>query len=205
MEFRSLLRFQYAVSLVEEAVVLLAPLRTPDFSFHVPRIQNLDYEILAVIVYTLGCIFQTDMDSGERFERTCQMLNKVLEQQVDGPVELTLDKSESEELVSALEYYRETVNPSSGDVLIRTEYICPECASTETFQAQDGQVSKEAEYSGVGVKVVKVDGIAQCSSCKMQIDLIRFKTVKLDGFDEDAFQELYRDEYQKKERVEKLQ
>ena len=145
------------------------------------------------------------MDAEERFERVCRLMNKVVEQQGDDPVELSLDESEAEELVSALEYYRETVDPSSGDVLIRTEYICPGCGSTERFRAQDGQVSKEAEHREVGVEVVKVDGIAQCSSCKMQIDLTQFEAVKLDGFDEDAWQELYRQEYRDKERVDKLQ
>ena len=145
------------------------------------------------------------MDTEECFERVCRLMNKVVEQQGDDPVELSLDESEAEELVSALECYREAVDPSSGDVLIRTEYICPGCGSTEKFRAQDGQVSKEAEHREVSVEVVKVDGIAQCSSCKMQIDLTQFKAVKLDGFDEDAWQELYREQYRDKERVEKLQ
>jgi len=145
-----------------------------------------------------------EMDAEERFERACRLMNKVLEQQGDDPAELSLGESEIEELVSALEYYREVVDPSSGDILIRTEYVCPGCGSTEKFRAQDAQVSKEAKHPEVGVEVVKVDGIAQCSSCKMQTDLNQFKAVKLDGFDEDPWQELYEKEYRGREEVEKL-
>lgn len=149
--------------------------------------------------------FQVEMDKEEWFETVCRLMNKVVEQRENDVVELRLEEDEMGHLLAALEYYRGAVDPSSGDVLIGTEYVCPGCGSKEEFRAQDGQVSKEAEHPEVGVEVVRIHGIAQCSSCKLQTDLNQFRAVKLDSFDEDAWEDLYEEEYRQQEKVEKLQ
>lgn len=70
------------------------------------------------------------MNKAERFETVCRLMNKVLEQRDSGSGKIKLTEAEVAELVTALEYYRKAVNPSSGDILIRTEYSCPECGNT---------------------------------------------------------------------------
>lgn len=132
-------------------------------------------------------------------------MNKVLERRRNGPGEIRVDEDEVAELVTALEYYREAVDPSSGDILIRTEYRCPECDSSCEFRAQNGQVSLEAEHPDIGVEVMRVHGIAQCSDCKRQVKLHQFEAVQLDGFDEVAWEALYEETYREQEVVETLQ
>lgn len=148
---------------------------------------------------------QIEMDKEQWFETVCRLMNKILEQREDDLVEIRLEENEMEHLLAALEYYRGAVDPSSGDVLIGTEYVCPECGSKEMFRAQDGQVSTEAKHPEIGVEVVQIDGIAQCSECKFQVYLNQFKRVKLDGFDEGAWEDQFEEQYQRREVVEKLQ
>jgi hypothetical protein len=145
------------------------------------------------------------MATEQRFERVCRLVNKVLEQRDKGRGALSLEADEVAELLSALRYYRSAVDPSSGDVLIRTTYACPECGSNETFRAQDGQVSMEQDHPDLGLEVVRVHGIAQCSNCMFQVDLTEFEPVGSDEFDEDSWKELYEEAYRERERVETLQ
>jgi hypothetical protein len=145
------------------------------------------------------------MVRAERFETVCRLLNKVLELRGNSPGSIRVDENEVAELVPALEYYREAVDPSSGDILIRTEYRCPECGTRCEFRAQDGQVSLEENHPEIGVEVVKVNGIGQCGECKLQLDLTQFEAVQLAGFDEAAWKTLYEKEYKGREVVEKLQ
>lgn len=144
------------------------------------------------------------MDDGERFATVCRVLNRVLKQRETDSIELQLDKQEAAELVRALVYYRGAVDPSSGDVIIGTEYSCPECGSNEIFRAQDRNVSLEAEHPDIGVEVFRVQGIAQCSECTFQVDLNQFSVIQLDEFDEDAWKDRYEAEYQGREYVEIL-
>lgn len=167
-----------------------------------------------IIVNTAACTFltamgeqdvQNKMDKEEWFNTVCRLMNKILEQREDEQVEIRVEGGELKHLLAALEYYRGAVNPSSGDVLIGTEYVCPGCGSKEVFRAQEGQVSTEEKHPAVGVEVVQVDGIAQCSECKLQVNLNQFERVKLDGFNENAWEDLFEEQYQEKEVVEKLQ
>ncbi|WP_324665873.1 hypothetical protein [Haloarcula sediminis] len=145
------------------------------------------------------------MATEQRFERVCRLMNKVLEQRDESGGGLRLEADEVAELLSALRYYRSTVDPSSGDVLIGTTYTCPECGSNETFRAQDSQVSIEQAHPDIGLEVVRVHGIAQCSSCMFQVDLKQFEPVRSGEFDEDSWSELYKEAYRERERVETLQ
>lgn len=148
---------------------------------------------------------QIEMEKEEWFETTCRLMNKLVMQKQDDLVEFKLEEDEKEQLLAALEYYRGAVNPSSGDILVGTEFVCPGCGSEEEFRAQDGQVSMEAEHPEVGVEVARVHGIAQCSSCNLQVDLNQFRAMKLDDFDEDAWEDLYQEKYRGREKVEKLE
>lgn len=143
------------------------------------------------------------MESGERFERACQLLNKVLDQRRSECFQLELDDREANELISALEYYRETIDPGSGDVLARVEYRCPHCNSLEAFRGQERNVSMEAEHDGL--EVLRVKGISQCSSCSIQVDLRKFRGIKLQDYSEERWNRLYEEEYQDREKVEKLE
>lgn len=134
-----------------------------------------------------------------RFETLCRALNKVLKRQGDERVELTLEAPEADELVAALTYYREIVDPHSGDVLIGTEYTCPACGHTAEFRAQSEQVTREADHEEIGVEVFRVYGIAQCAECLTQTELKQFTKVALDGFDETAWSNLYTSTYQERE------
>lgn len=167
-----------------------------------------------IIVNTAACTFltamgeqdvQNKMDKEEWFNTVCRLLNKILEQREDDQVEIRVEGDEMKHLLAALEYYRGAVNPSSGDVLIGTEYVCPGCGSKEVFRAQDDQVSTEAKHPDIGVEVVQVDGLAQCSECKLQVNLNQFERVKLDGFNKNAWEDLFDEQCQEKEFVEKLQ
>jgi predicted RNA-binding Zn-ribbon protein involved in translation (DUF1610 family) len=145
------------------------------------------------------------MNKAERFETVCRLMNKVLEQRDSGSGKIKVTEAEVAELVTALEYYRKTVNPSSGDILMRTEYSCPECGNTGEFRAQKGQVSLEAAYPEIGVEVMQVLGVAHCRDCKLQVNLNQFKPIQLDGFDEAAWETLYEEKYRDREVVAKLQ
>ena len=144
------------------------------------------------------------MYNEERFETLCRVLNKVLDRQGDGTVELTVDAAEAEELVAALSHYREIVDPHSGDVLIGTEYTCPACGHTAEFRAQNDQVSKEAVHEEIGVEEISVHGIAQCGDCLTQTELNQFTKVALDGFDPSAWTDLYASAYRDRETIEIL-
>lgn len=144
------------------------------------------------------------MDDGERFVTVCRVMNKVLNQRGDDSIALQLAEQEATALVSALEYYREAVDPSSGDVIVGAEYKCPECGSNEMFRAQDRHVSTEGEHTDVGVEVFRVQGIAQCSDCKLQVELNQFSAIQLDGFNEEAWEALYEAEYREQEHAQRL-
>lgn len=145
------------------------------------------------------------MDRAARFVTVCRLMNKVLEHRGNTPSEIRVTEDEIDQLVPALEYFRDAMDPSSGDILFRTEYSCPECGSDGEFRAQDGQVSLEEKHPEVGVEVVAVHGIAQCRECKYQLSLTQFEAVQLAGFDEAAWEALYEEQYKAREVVEKLQ
>ncbi|KPN28898.1 hypothetical protein SY89_03512 [Halolamina pelagica] len=145
------------------------------------------------------------MDRAERFVTVCRLMNKVLEQRGNTPGEIRITEDEIDQLVLALEYFRDAMDPSSGDILTRTEFRCPECGTKNEFRAQDGQVSLVENHPEVGVEVVKVHGIAQCSECKRQLKLTQFEPVQLAGFDEAAWNALYEQEYKARAVVTKLQ
>ncbi len=131
-------------------------------------------------------------------------MNKVVEQKNDDPIELRIAENELDHLMAALEYYRQTVDPSSGDVLIATEYTCPGCGSDETFRAQEGDVSRIADHPDVGIEVFAVDGIAQCTECALQVVVTQFEPVGSNGFDEAAWEDLYEQQYRSREVVERV-
>jgi hypothetical protein len=145
------------------------------------------------------------MDTREtRFETVCRLLNKVLEDRTNTPTEFALEKDEVDILVAALSYYRETIDPNSGDVIATAEFRCPSCGSCEEFRGQDNQVSNENTHLAVGVEVIKVHGIAQCNECKTQIRVAQFQPIKLDGFDQKGWEDLYLEKYQEHEQAVKL-
>jgi len=145
------------------------------------------------------------MDAREaRFETVCRLMNKVLEARGAPPNKLKLEDSEVDALFDALEYYRGAVDPSSGDVIILPEFRCPSCGSCEEFRAQDRQVSVARKHVEIGAEVIRVHGIAQCTECKSQVRLNKFEPVELDGFDQDDWEGLYKEEYQGRETVEKI-
>jgi DNA-directed RNA polymerase subunit RPC12/RpoP len=144
------------------------------------------------------------MDTARQFETVCQLLNRVLERQGDPPVELRLRAEETEQLIAALEYYRQAVDPSSGDVLVGSEYRCPECGSSEVFRAQDEHVSIAEERPDIGVTMFQIDAIAQCSQCTRQVALTQFRPAEEEGSAEGAGVDLYEKEYRPREVVEKL-
>lgn len=147
-----------------------------------------------------------DMDTEDtRFETVCRLINKMLEQRARNSNEFVYEEDEVEELLSALEYYREAVDSSSGDIIIKTEYRCPCCGSDEDFRAQDGQVSVVEKRPEIGVEIARVHGITQCSECKFQIKLKQFKPLKLDGFNANVWENLYEKKYREREEVAKLQ
>lgn len=145
------------------------------------------------------------MNKAERFETVCRLMNKVLEQRDSGSGKIKVTEAEVAELVTALEYYRKAVNTSSGDILMRTEYSCPECGNTGDFRAQKGPVSLEAAYPEIGVAVMRVHGVAHCRDCKLQVNLNQFKPIQLDDFDEAVWETLYEEKYRDREVVSKLQ
>lgn len=145
------------------------------------------------------------MDRDDAFTTVCHMLNKVLEHQNGERAALTFTENETKHLVAALDYYRSTVDRSSGDVLIRTEYTCPKCASHQTFRAQERHVTNEAEHDDIGVQVRRVSGIAQCGECMVQVRLNQFEAIQLDGFDEAAWDDLFETEYRRREVVTEFQ
>ncbi len=87
------------------------------------------------------------MDTEDRFEEACRLMNTILTQRGEHRIVLDLEEDEVDALISALKYYRDALDPSSGDVLIRIEYSCPECSSNEEFRAQDTQVSMAEVHS----------------------------------------------------------
>lgn len=146
------------------------------------------------------------MDSREaRFETVCRLLNEMLEARTNTPATLEVDEDEIDALVAALGYYRETIDPSSGDVITKAEFRCPSCGNCAEFRGQDDQVSTEQTHSSVGVEVINIHGIAQCDECQMQLRVTRFQPIKLDGFDENEWNDLYEEAYQRRENVVKVE
>jgi len=143
-----------------------------------------------------------------RFEAVCRLMNNVLETRGEALGKLKFEDAEVDLLIAAVEYYRNTVDPSSGDVIILSEFPCPSCGSCEKFRAQERQVSEERKHPEIGVEVIRVHGIAQCTECKCQVRLNQFEPVKLDGSDredwKDDWKDLYNTQYQNQETVEKL-
>jgi len=148
---------------------------------------------------------QIDLEKEDWFETVCGLMNRILAQETDDLVELQLTDEELEHLMAALAYYREAVDPSSGDVLIATEYRCPRCGSNNVFRAQTNDVATEAEHTAIGVEVFRVDGIAQCSECQLQVDLVQFEPAELENFDENAWDEIYDEAYRGREVIERYQ
>lgn len=144
------------------------------------------------------------MYDDEPFETLCRVLNKAIESQRDDTAEIELTSAEMDELVSALAHYRKVVDPHSGDVVLSTEYTCPVCGNTAEFRAHDEQVSTEATNSSIGVEVVRIHGIAECPNCLTQTLLTQFEGVKIDGYDESAWNELYTEAYQHREQAERI-
>ncbi len=58
---------------------------------------------------------QIDLEKEDWFETVCGLMNRILAQETDDLVELQLTDEELEHLMAALAYYREAVDPSSGD------------------------------------------------------------------------------------------
>ena len=143
---------------------------------------------------------EIDMDQAEEFRRACRLHDTVLAQQEDGPVEFGIDSADRSTLLAALEYYRLKINPSSGDVLIRTEFDCPACGQTEGFRAQSGHVT-EIPHPEQGFEVWKIDGITQCDTCGFHSDVVQFEPVGLDSTDETAWTQLYERTYRTQEQV----
>lgn len=140
------------------------------------------------------------MDQAEEFRRACRLHDTVLSQQEDDPVEFALDSADRSTLLAALEYYRLKINPSSGDVLIRTEFDCPECGHTEGFRAQSDQVTK-IPHPEQGFEVWKIHGITQCDTCGFHSDVVQFESVGLDSTDETAWTQLYERTYRTQEQI----
>lgn len=133
------------------------------------------------------------MDGAERFETVCRFLNKLLEQRGNSPGEIAVDEDELSQLVPVLEYYRDAVEFGSGDILFRTEYRCPGRGTTSEFRARKGQVSLTEMYPEIGVEIIRAHGIGQCSECKIKLSLNQFEAVRSVGFDETAWEALYKE------------
>ncbi len=73
------------------------------------------------------------------------------------------------------------------------------------FRAQTNDVATEAEHTAIGVEVFRVDGIAQCSECQLQVDLVQFEPAELENFDENAWDEIYDEAYRGREVIERYQ
>ncbi|WP_017344639.1 hypothetical protein [Halorubrum sp. T3] len=144
------------------------------------------------------------MNDDERYETLCRVFNEVLADGEDGPIEIELSADEREVLASALAYHREITAPYSGDAVGRTEYRCPGCGSEAEFRARDEQVEVEAEHPDIGVEVRRYHGIAQCRACHVLTELTRFEAIRADGFDEDAWEELYEATYRHRERAKRV-
>lgn len=140
------------------------------------------------------------MDQAEEFRRACRLHDTVLAHQEDDPIQLATDSADRRTLLAALEYYQMKMNPSSGDVLIRTEFDCPECRHTEGFRAQSGHVT-EIAHPEQDFEVWKIQGISQCDTCGFHSEVTQFEPIGLDSTDEPAWSQLYDRTYRAQEQV----
>ena len=139
-----------------------------------------------------------------QFETVCRLLNKVREHRKQASGDLSLTEEDLRTLRTALEYYRETVDPSTGDVITSVAFRCPYCDSAEEFRAQDRQVSVENPHADVGGEIYRIHGIAECTECKLQVLLTQFQPIEGAEFDADAWADLYETEYQDREELRPL-
>lgn len=138
----------------------------------------------------------------DKFKTTCQALNKVLEQQGNEVLELDLNQREEKELIHALKNQRELLNQGTGDAIFIARYNCPSCGSEQAFRAQEHHISQEAEHPGL--EVWEINAIATCLDCLTQVDLHLFKSARSEDVDEETWEQLYHEQYQDREKVEKL-
>lgn len=140
------------------------------------------------------------MDQAAEFRRACRLYDTVLTQQKDEPIQISPESTDRRTLLAALEYYQTKLNPAAGDVLIRTEFDCPECGHTEPFRAQSDHVT-EISHPDQSFEVWKIHGISQCDTCEFHSEVTQFEPVGLDSTNESAWTQLYERTYRAQEHV----